>query len=182
MRSWKTILSMLIVAIMVSCMATTAFAQGGAGGGRGNRGNRGQGGQGGGNFDPAQFRQRMMDRVKEQLGATDEEWKALEPKVQKVMDAQRDARAGGGFRGRGGRGGQGGADNQPQSDVAKASQDLRTAIENKDTPADELKAKIAALREARQKARANLEAAQKDLKELLTARQEAVLISNGMLE
>src|SRR4051812_341802 len=67
---------------------------------RGNRGNRG-------NFDPAQARERMMTRIKEQLGASDDEWKALQPAVEKVMTAQRDTRGGGGRGGPGGRGGRG---------------------------------------------------------------------------
>ena len=46
-------------------------------------------GGGRGNFDPAQFRQRMMDRLKEELEVTDDsEWKAMEPMVQAVMDAR----------------------------------------------------------------------------------------------
>ena len=66
--------------------------------------------------------------------------------------------------------------------VAKASADLRTTLENKDAPADDIKTKLAALRDAREKARAELQAAQKELKEVLTQRQEAVLVTNGMLE
>lgn len=47
-------------------------------------------GGGRGNFDPAQFRQRMMDRLKEQLEVTDDaEWKALEPLIQNVTEARR---------------------------------------------------------------------------------------------
>jgi hypothetical protein len=136
-------------------------------------------------FDPAQFRQQRLDRIKEQLAASDDEWKVLSPKIEKVMDVQRNTFAGfGGFRGRGGGGGGGGgnADNQPQTPVAKASADLRTTLENKDAPADEIKTKLAALRDARQKARDELQAAQKELKEVLTQRQEAVLVTNGMLE
>ena len=133
-------------------------------------------------FDPAQFRQQRLDRIKEQLGASDDEWKVLSPKIEKVMDVQRNTFGGfGGFRGRGGGGG-GGGDNQPQTPVAKASADLRTLLENKDAPADDIKAKLAALRDARQKARDELQAAQKELKEVLTQRQEAVLVTNGMLE
>ena len=133
-----------------------------------------------GNFDPAQMRERYMNSIKEQLKADDDEWKVLSPKIEKLMTAQRDARAGGfGFgRGRGGNNG----DNQPQSAVAKASADLRTALENKDTAADEIAKKLASLREARDKARADLAATQKELKEVLTQRQEAVLVTMGMLE
>ncbi len=132
-------------------------------------------------FDPAAFKQQRLDRLKEQLSATDDEWKVLQPKIEKVMDAQM-AGFGGGF-GRGGRGGgNNGADNTPQTPTAKAQSELRTLLENKDASADDIKAKLAALREARAKTRADLEAARKDLKEVLTQRQEAVLVTNGMLE
>lgn len=137
-----------------------------------------QGGRG--NFDPAQMRERFMNSIKEQMGANEEEWKVISPKLTKVMDASRDARSGGfGFgRTRGG----GGGDNQPTTPVRQASEDLRKALENKDTPAEDLAKKLATLREAREKARAELQGAQKELKELLTQRQEAVLVSMGMLE
>jgi hypothetical protein len=139
-----------------------------------------------GNFDPAQFRERRLTQIKEQLGATDEEWKVLSPKIEKVMIAQF-AGFGGGRGGRGGPGGGGNgggnnADNQPQTPVAKASADLRATLENKDAPADDIKAKLAALRDAREKVKADLQASQKELKEILTQRQEAVLVTNGMLE
>src|SRR5262249_47443661 len=59
----------------------------------------GGGGQGGGprgNFDPEQMRQRMMERMREQLDVKDDgEWKLIEGRLSKVMDAQRDARGGG---------------------------------------------------------------------------------------
>jgi hypothetical protein len=141
-------------------------------GGRGNRGN----------FDPAQMRERMMTRLKEQLGANDEEWKVLAPKVEKVMTAQTNSRGGGGFGGgRGGRGGGGGGDNAPQTPVAKASAELRAALEA-NAPAEEIAKKLAAYRDARNKAREELAAAQKELKELLTAKQEAQLVVSGTLE
>ena len=128
-------------------------------------------------FDPAAMKERRLTQLKEQLSPTDDEWKVLQPKIEKVMDAQM---AGfGGFRGRGGNNG---GDNTPQTPTAKAQQELRTLLENKDASADDIKAKLAALREARAKTRADLEAARKDLKEVLTQRQEAVLVTNGMLE
>ena len=71
--------------------------QGGQGGGQ--RRNRQGGGPGGGNFDPAQFQQRMMDNIREQLNFTnDTDWSAVQPLVQKVMDARRDV-GGAGMRG-----------------------------------------------------------------------------------
>ena len=83
----------IAAALMLS--AGTMFAQndnGGGNGGDNNGGGRRNRG-GGGNFDPAQMQQRMMDRIQEQLGITnDTDWSAVQPLVQKVMDAQRDAR------------------------------------------------------------------------------------------
>ena len=60
-----------------------------------DNGGNGGGGGGGfrdrGNFDPAQFQQRMMDNIRDQLGFTnDTDWNAVQPLVQKVMDARRD--------------------------------------------------------------------------------------------
>lgn len=142
--------------------------------------------------DAATIRQRMMDRLKEQLGATDDEWKALEPKVTNVMDAQRDARSGGGFGGfggpgggrRGGAGGGGGGGNPPppETEVGKAAAALKTALDDKATAAEEIQKKLTVLRDARAKAHENLTKAQKELKDLLTQRQEATLVVNGMLE
>lgn len=47
---------------------------------------------------------------------------------------------------------------------------------------EELARKLTALHEAKAKATAVRAAAQKELKELLTARQEALLVQSGMLE
>src|SRR5437867_12659643 len=64
-----------------------------------------------GNFDPTEFRQRMMDNYKERLEVkSDDEWKIIQERIDKVMTAQRDARLGGGF-GRFGGGRRGGGDN-----------------------------------------------------------------------
>ena len=48
-----------------------------------------------GNYDPAQFQQRMLDNVKERLGFSDADWSAVQPLVQKVFDARRDTRTSG---------------------------------------------------------------------------------------
>src|SRR6185369_7694311 len=91
----KKLLAMLAVAAALCVSADSLFAQqdngGGGAGGRRNRngGGGGFGGGGGGNFDPAQFQQRMLDNIKEQMGFTnDTEWSAIEPLVQKVLDAR----------------------------------------------------------------------------------------------
>jgi outer membrane murein-binding lipoprotein Lpp len=176
---------------VVFTMAASAAAQEQPrrGGDRGDRGDRG--GDGGDRM--AEFRQRMSERTKEQLGATDAEWQVLQPKVEKVQQLQLAAASRGiGMMFGGGRGGPGGGDggrdggtrsSDPNaSPVDQKTRDLRASVDNKDAKPEELKAKLAALREAKQKAKADLAKAQEELRELLTVRQEAVLVMNGMLE
>lgn len=170
----------LFLSAVVFALLTPALALAQAGGGGGDGGTGGRGGRGG--FDPAQMRERMMAGIKEQLSASDEEWKVLSPKLEKVMAAQRESRVGFGGFGGFGRGWRGGDANQPQSELARAAQELRTSLENKETPADTIAAKLKTYREARDKAREAVTAAQKELKELLTQRQEAVLVNMGILD
>src|SRR5438034_10237695 len=67
--------------------------------------------QGRGNFDPAQFRQRQLERLKENLEVTsDAEWKIISERIEKVLDAQRETRVAG-FGGFGRGGGRRGGDN-----------------------------------------------------------------------
>jgi peptidoglycan hydrolase CwlO-like protein len=84
--------------------------------------------------------------------------------------------------GRGGRDRQQSDSNQPQSDVQKAAQDLRETLDKKDASVEDINTKLSALRQARDKARSDLKSAQKDLADVLTARQVATLVMMGMLE
>lgn len=169
----------------------------------------GQGGPGGpggfGGFDPAQMRQRMMEGWKQQLGADDDAWKVIEPRLTKVMELNRQTMMGGrgmfgmfGPRGmrsqRGDRGGQQGQQGQRQNRprfpgeenreptaVEKAQDALETTLENESASADTIKEQLTTLRAARVKAQQELAAAQQDLRQILTLRQEAVLVLSGML-
>jgi hypothetical protein len=162
-------------------------------------------------FNPQAMRQRMMDRMRERLGATDEEWKVLSPRIEKVMTTQRDLRGAGGPGGPGGDGfggpppqggprGDGGGDrgprqardsggpppqDQPQqqlSAVAQARQNLREAIDDSKTSADDLAKLVKTYRETRDQAKDNLVKVQKELKELVTPKQEAFFVSMGLLD
>lgn len=64
----------------------------------------------------------------------------------------------------------------------QALADLQAALADPKTSAEQLQEKVAAVRAARHKARAELEAARKDLLALLTSDQEAVLVSLGLLD
>ena len=130
----------------------------------------------------------MADRMKTMLKVSDEEWSVIQPLVEKVQAKQRETMAGrfGGFGGRGGRGGPGrdrdGASSASARPGATEAEALRTAVENENTSPDELKAKLTAVREQRKKSEAELEATREELRKVLTVRQEAALVSMGVLE
>ena len=143
------------------------------------------GGQGRGNWDPAQMQQRMLDRIKETLAPTDEEWKVLQPKVEAVQKLAMQARTGGG--GMFGRRRQQGAEDPTQparekSDVEKKTAELQALIDNKDTAPKAIQTKMQELRDAKTLAKLNLKKAQDDLRELLTPKQEAQMLMMGMME
>ncbi len=157
--------------------------------GQGRGGQRGQGGFG--NFDPEQMRQRMMQRYQEQLEASDDEWKVIQPLLEDVMGKQREAMGGrfggmgmmfrrpGGDRGgdaaQGRRGGPRG-DGNPEVDA------LRAALEDDSTSPAELNAKLKALRDSRKKAADDLNKSREKLRAVLTPRQEAMLVLVGTLD
>lgn len=139
------------------------------------------------------MQQRMLERVKEQLEVTDEpEWKALEPMVQKVMDARRESMMGGmggmmrGFgRPRGGDGGGGSGDQNRRpsffGEPSPEAEALEKAIESKASK-EELKSAMAKVRSAKKDKEARLKEAQESLRKVLTLRQEAIAVSNGWLD
>lgn len=78
--------------------------------------NQASGRRGGANFNPQRMQQMFMNRIKETLGVSEEGWKTLQPKLEKVMTLSRETGSQGGRMGfgpggmnrRGGPGGQGG--------------------------------------------------------------------------
>lgn len=173
--------TILLSAIALAASAFLATAQDAPPQNRGDRGNRGG--------TPEEFRARMEERIKTSLKVTNDEWTVLQPLIEKVTTKQREAMSGrfGGFGGRGGdrggdRGGAPGGERGADRPGAAESQALRDALEKDSTTAEELKAKLDAIRETRKKATAELAAAREELKKVVTVRQEAVLFSMGILE
>jgi hypothetical protein len=146
------------------------------------------GGGGRRNFDPAQFQQQRMERIKEDLEVKDDEWTALQPLIQKVMDAQQAVMADrmrGAFRGFRNRGGDNSGDNGGRrrgfgGEPSPEAQALEKAIESKASNS-EMKAALAKLQESRKAKQADLETAQANLKKVLSVRQEAILTAQGLL-
>ncbi len=186
----------LIIVGMVWAQDQQGGRRGGAQGGR--QGGRPQGGRPGGpgarggpgGFDPARMQQMMADRMKDQLGASDDEWKIIGPRLTKVMTLRFQSRGQGGMmgmfgRGRGGPGGgrggdRGGSPDRQLTGVAKVTSELRTLLDGNPS-ADQIKAKLTALRQAREKNKQELAKAQQSLKQVLSLKQEAQLVLMDML-
>jgi len=177
------VIKALSIAALVAFAVNTSTAQDNGGRPQRDRGNADQGGDRGGrgNFDPAQFQQRMLERVREQLEITDEsEWKAIEPLVTKVNEARFAAMTGGrgfgGFGRRGGPGGPGGMGGQQSAEAESLQKVIDAKASNAETKA--ALDKFVAARKAKQ---AELEKAQANLRKVLTPRQEAIATLNGLL-
>jgi hypothetical protein len=162
---------------------STASAQDNGGGGGGGFGGRG-------NFDPAQFQQRMMDGIRDQLNFTnDADWNAVQPLVQKVVDARQDVGFGNGmrmmFRNRN-RDQNGGDNNRPRfgnfgRPPSPEAQALQTAIDN-NAPDAQIKDLLDRYRASQVKKQAVLKAAQDNLRAVLTVKQEATASLLGLLD
>lgn len=192
MSRWKLLVSIAVAAVLVTVYAGGVFAQEEE---RPPARAGMRGGPRGGQFDPEQMRQRGLELIQEALGATDEEWVVLGPRVEKVQTLSRQTRRGGGMGmfsmfggGRGGREGRRGAtrgdvaSTRELSEVDEALQGLRAALENQEAKPEDIKKKLTTLREAREKAKQQLDKAQQELRELLSLRQEAQLVLMGLLD
>jgi len=182
-RLLRTGLLAVAAAVCLAPLSGLAQAPGRDAQDRPNRGPRG-------NFDPAQFQQRMMDNLRERFGVTDDaEWKIISERIQKVIEARRATGFGGGLGLRfGGPPGGPGGDNAPGpgrrggfgAAPLPEAEALQKAIESKASK-EELKAAMARYREARQANEAKLRQAQDDLRKVLTVEQEAIALQMGLV-
>jgi hypothetical protein len=145
------------------------------------------------NFDPAQMQQMLLGRYREMLEVTNEdEWVAIKPLIQRVMEARLAVFAGmgRGMMGGPGRGGPGGgADAQGRRGEGRPgmfgqtmpeAEALQKAIDAKASKA-EIRTALGRLVAARQAKQNELQQAQDTLRRVLTARQEATATLNGLL-
>jgi flagellar biosynthesis chaperone FliJ len=118
----------------------------------------------------AQYRQRTIDRLQKDLGVSDSEWAVIKPRIETVYDLVHPVPQ---F----GAGGE-----QPTNPADLSKGELRRLLSNKETPPEQIKAALTALRSAREKARQDLAKARQDLRQLMTVRQEAVLVLGELLD
>ncbi len=126
----------------------------------------------------ASVQQLGTSRLKEQLGVSNDEWAALLPKIQKVVDA---AYAAGirsqrlemmGLR----------PTTKGPTEVGKAMQEMRDTSKDSTANPQLIAEKLNAWRTLRQQAEERYAAAQKELVSILTRRQEGVLVLAGLLQ
>jgi len=188
----KNLLMVCWAAAALMLSAGNVCAQNGGGGNGGGGGGFGGGGNGGGGFggfrnmDPAQRQQFIMNGIRDQLGFTnDTEWSAVQPLVQKVVDARTAVGFGGRGFGRGGRGGgqggQGGGGGMFGQQPNPDRDALQQALDD-NAPAGQIQALLAKYEASRKVKQAALIAAQDDLRKVLTVPQEAQATLSGLLE
>ena len=125
--------------------------------------------------------------MQQQVGASDAEWKTIGPGVMKVSQLNRQV-SGGGMGGmmfggrRGPMGGPQGAQGRQMTEMDKATQQLRTLLDNDTAKPEDIEKQLTALRTARAKAKKQLVAEQQKLQKQVTVRQKAQLVLMGLLD
>jgi hypothetical protein len=114
-----------------------------------------------------------VQHAQESFGATDEEWKALTPKIMKVRRLKLQLSSHGKY-------GRSQADGLTA--LAKAWGALGKVLAKKEAAAAEIKPLLQAVNDAEAKVKEDLRQAEKELKDLLTVRQEAMLVRLGIFE
>ena len=122
--------------------------------------------------NPAYYAKHYYAQARANFGATDEEWKALSARIMKIQRLRLHV---------GSHGKQGRAPGEGQSELATAWSALAKALVSKEVKAPEIKPLLEAVNEAETKAKAELKQAEKDLRDLLTVRQEAIMVKMGVL-
>jgi hypothetical protein len=124
------------------------------------------------------MRKHMEDEIRQDMDVTDDQWKAIQPKLEKVEELSDSLEHPHGPP----RGPDDQNDDEKVTPVEQAVRDLEDTLDKDNATDDQIKAKVEAVHKAREAAAADLKAARKELKEGLTLRQEAVLVARGILD
>lgn len=175
----------LAILALVGALGATAVAQFNGGNGRENP-------RQGGNVartDAVDAHQRLSETFRDQLGLSDDEIKLVLPNIDRVLLLRSELTLGHApAMPHGMRPGEPGAPAVTTSAypgasaVATKTKELAALLEDKDSRPEEIRNKLDDLRAAKSRAKDELVLAQADLRELLSQRQEAVLVIMGILE
>jgi hypothetical protein len=114
--------------------------------------------------------QQAIEDLREQLRVSGQEWKVIKPRLEAVYNLVRPLPR------------MGTASDRKPTEVEQKGSELRGLLRNEGAPADQIKAGLTALRAAKERARQELATAQQNLRQILTLRQEALLVLNGLLD
>ena len=114
--------------------------------------------------------QQSMANLQKQLGASEEEWRVIQPRLETVYRLRHPPAS---FAQE---------DTSPSAVVTRLTKELWELLDNKDAKPEEIKAKLTALRAAKEKVRQELVKARQDLRKLMSIRQEAVLVLSELLD
>ena len=123
--------------------------------------------------------QRQMTSLQQLLNSPDDEWAVLGSKIQRVMDLNADLNPAAQSPNQRGQFVQ--QATAAQGPVTKAMVELRTLLQNENSSEADIRTKLIAYRDARQRVQADLASARQDLLALLTLRQEAILLNMDVL-
>jgi hypothetical protein len=116
-------------------------------------------------------RARAVDDLKRQLEVSDQEWSVIKPRVEAVYNLMHPQPQ---FSGPG--------NTRPANPVDRGKGELREVLGDKNAPAEQIKAKLTALRAAQVNVNQELAKARQNLRQIMTLRQEATLVLNGLLD
>ncbi|MCL5283078.1 MAG: hypothetical protein M1376_24615 [Planctomycetes bacterium] len=111
-----------------------------------------------------------FENLRRQLRVSDQEWTVIKPRLQAVYDLvhpQPPIRA---------------RNEPPKTEVEQRSRDLRELLREEEAPSAQIRAKLTALRAAKERTVQELAKARQNLRQLMTVRQEALLVLNGLLD
>jgi len=114
-------------------------------------------------------RSRAIEDLQRQLEVSDQEWSVIKPRLEVVYNLVHPQFAGG-------------RNPRAANPVDRSRGELRETLNNKNAPADQIKAKLTAFRSAQEQNRQELAKARQNLLQILTLRQEALLVLNGLLD
>jgi Spy/CpxP family protein refolding chaperone len=115
-------------------------------------------------------RQMAIDSLKDQLRVSDQEWAVVKPRLQAVYDLVHPAAQ------------MMGRNEPPKTELEQRSRELRDLLRDEKPDAEQIKAKLAAYRSAKEKTTRELAGARQSLRQIMSLRQEAVLALNGLLD
>jgi hypothetical protein len=115
-------------------------------------------------------RQKAFEDLKDQLAISDREWPVIKPRLQRVYDLVRP------------RPPAMGRNERPKTEAEQRSRELSDLLRDEKAEVAQIKASLTALRAAKERTVQELIKARQSLRQVMTLRQEALLVLNGLLD